>query len=99
MNQRRRRAAIPTIALAIILVLAACGGGRGESAEERAAVVAMLERDGNSRGLAECMADEMDGAYSADELEEYVVAGSNVSTVNFELIEAVSVAKIACTGK
>lgn len=90
----KRRALLPVLVL--VFGLAACGGG-GESDEARAAVVQMLERLGNGRNLAECIAEQLDGIYTEEDLQPLIDARGDFSTVDFVLLENLVKAEIACT--
>ena len=89
----KRRALISVSAIA--LALSACGGG-GESDADREAVVQMIERLGQSRQVAECMAEEWDGEYVAEDLQPMIDARGDMSTVDFQLIEAFTTAQSNC---
>lgn len=89
----KRRALVPILSLA--LVVGACGDA-GESAQEREAVVQMLERLNKSRILAVCIADEWNGLYAAEDLQPMIDSRGDFSTVSFQLIEDIVVAERDC---
>jgi ABC-type glycerol-3-phosphate transport system substrate-binding protein len=83
-------------ALALALVLAACGGD-DESEASRAAVAEMLERLGRPPAVAHCMADEFDGTYGAGDFQPVIDARGDYATVDFQLLEDMVVAERDCT--
>lgn len=89
----KRRALIPMLTLA--LALTACGGD-GVSQEDREELVQMLERLGNGRILAQCVADEFEGVYEAADMQQMIDARNDFSTVDFLLIEDYVKAQKAC---
>jgi hypothetical protein len=82
-------------AVAIALGLTGCGDD-GESAEERAEVVRMLERLSYGRSAAECMAGEFDGEVTIDQLQAVINARGDLSGIDFELTETIVRARDAC---
>lgn len=82
---------------AVVLALAATACGGGESDEDRAALMEMLARLSKGPNLAECMVEEFDGEYTAEDLEVIVNARGNLTTVDFSLVEAMVVAERNCT--
>lgn len=91
---RKRRALIAVLTL--VLALTACGDD-GESSEERAAVVQMLERLGNGRTLAECMAEQFGGVYAEEDFQPMIDARGDFTSVDFELLEDIVNAQTRCT--
>ena len=91
--RRNRRVLIPVIALA--LVLTACGDA-GESEEERAEVVQMLERLRYGRNLARCMAEQFDGDVTIEQLQSVIDARDDLSAIDFELTETMVRARTTC---
>lgn len=73
----------------------ACGGG-GESDADRAAVAEMLERLGRSPVVADCMDEELDGAYVADDFQPLIDARDDYGNVDYLLLEAIVLAERAC---
>lgn len=90
---RTRRFLIASLALA--LALTGCGDD-GESAEERAEVVRMLERLSYGRNASECMADEFDGDVTIEQLQSVIDARGDLSGIDFELTETIIRARDAC---
>ena len=84
-----------TTAVALALALTGCGDD-GESPEERAEVVRMLERLTYGRNLSECMADEFDGEVTIEQLQSVIDARGDLSGVDFELTETLIRARDAC---
>jgi hypothetical protein len=92
---RTRRYLVVCLALALTLALTGCGDD-GESAEERAEVVRMLERLSYGRNLAQCMADEFDGEVTIEQLQSVINARGDLSGIDFELTETMVRARVAC---
>lgn len=88
-----RRLLITAVALA--LTLAGCGDD-GETPEERAEVVRMLERLNYGRNAAECMADEFDAEVTIEQLQSVIDARGDLSGVDFELTETIIRARDTC---
>lgn len=81
--------------MTLALTLTACGGG-GPSVEDRDQLVQMLERLGNGRNLSECIADEFEGVYVAEDMQPMIDARNDFSTVDFQLLEDMGKARKAC---
>ena len=82
-------------AVALALALTGCGDD-GETPEERAEGVRMLERLSYGRNTAECMADEFEGEVTIVQLQSVIDARGDLSGVDFELTETLVRARDAC---
>ena len=91
---RRNRFTIWTLALA--LLAPACGGD-GESDADRSATAQMLERLGRSPAVAECMVNEFEGTYAAEDFQPLIDGRGDYGNVDFQLLEDMAVAERECT--
>ena len=91
---RKRRALLAV--LAFVLALTGCGDD-GETDEQREAVVQILERLGKSRVLSECIAEEWEGLYVADDLQPLIDSLRTNETVDFKLVEDLVSAEATCS--
>lgn len=89
----RLRFLVPLLILALTLV--GCGDD-GESPEQRAEVVELLERLAYGPRLADCMAEEFDGTVTAEQLQTVIDARGELANVDFELTETIVRARDAC---
>ncbi|NND02259.1 MAG: hypothetical protein HKN91_05680 [Acidimicrobiia bacterium] len=89
----KRRALVPILSFA--LIVGACGD-EGETPEQREGVVQMLERLGKSRILASCITEQLDGTYTAEDLQPMIDSRGDFSTVDFQLLEDLVLAERKC---
>ena len=90
------RTRITALALALALLAVGCGDD-GQSDADRGAVSDMLERLGRSRLVAECMVEEFDGTYGADDFQPLIDGRGDYTGVDLQLLEDMVVAEHACT--
>lgn len=90
----KRRLVVAAVTLA--LATSACGRG-GESEEDRAALVERIQRLTANKKVAQCVADEFDGDYTIEDIDLFIAARGDLTTVDFGLVEDMSVARTKCT--